>query len=53
MGIEAETLALLRENLEAAQRALAADDKVALRALAEQEARLMDVLRAIWSTTTR
>jgi hypothetical protein len=46
--VEAETLEALDANQVAAAHALARDDWVALRALAEQEARLMDILRAIW-----
>lgn len=46
MSHEADILAALRENLEAAERALAADDWATLRALAEQEARFMDCWRA-------
>lgn len=51
MSIEAQRqlCELLTENLKAAERALAAGDMVALRALAEQEARYMDSLRACWS----
>lgn len=49
MTAEAEIWQALQENLEAAERALAANDMVALRALAEQEARYMDELRACWS----
>lgn len=46
---EAEIMAALKANLEAAEAALARNDWVALRALAEQEARYMDELRAVWS----
>lgn len=48
MNTEAEIVAALRRNLEAGQRALAAGDMVTYRALAEQESRWMDELRAIW-----
>lgn len=47
--IEAELIDALSANLEAAERACAARDMVALAALAEQEARYMDALRALWS----
>lgn len=48
MTTEAETLAALRANQEAARRALDADDMTALRALAEQERRYIEILGAIW-----
>ena len=48
-AMEAETLDALQANLEAASEALERGDMVALRALAEQEARYMDALRAMWS----
>lgn len=51
MSTEADTVRALKENQDAAIRALEANDRVAYRALAEQEARLMDVLRAVWSET--
>lgn len=49
MTAEAEVLTALAENLDSALAALERHDKPALRALAEQEARLVDSLRAIWS----
>lgn len=51
MSIQAqqEIAQALRENIDAALRAMAAHDTVALKALAEQEARYMDELRACWS----
>jgi hypothetical protein len=48
MTLEAEIVAALRENLDSALAALRRHDEPALRALAEQEARLMDSLRACW-----
>lgn len=48
MSIEQEIVGKLRVNLEAADRAIAAEDWVAYRALAEQEARYVDILTAIW-----
>ena len=47
--IERDLLRQLRENQDAAIRALRADDMVALKVLARDEARLMDALRAIWA----
>lgn len=49
MSTEAEIRTALEANLLAASHALAREDWVALRALAEQEARYMDILRAIWT----
>lgn len=49
MTPEEEVHAELEANLLAASHALGRDDWTALRALAEQETRLMDSLRAIWS----
>jgi hypothetical protein len=46
---EQEVHKALSENLASAEAALARDDWAAVRALAEQEARLMDSLRAIWA----
>jgi hypothetical protein len=46
---EEEIIAALGENLDSATAALLRHDEAALRALAEQEARLMDSLRALWS----
>lgn len=51
MIAEADIMAALEANLEAAEAALGREDWVALRALAEQEARYMDELRAAWSLT--
>jgi hypothetical protein len=48
MSLEQELLQKLRENQDSALRCLAVNDMVALRALAEQEARYMDYLRVIW-----
>lgn len=48
--LEQDVLHQLRDNQEAALRALNADDMAAYRALAEQEARLMDTLKAIWKS---
>lgn len=51
MSIEAqrEILVALRANQDAALECLENGQMVALKALAEQEARLMDELRACWS----
>jgi hypothetical protein len=49
MTPEQEVHKALRENLVSAEAALARGDWPALRALAEQEARYMDTLRAMWS----
>ena len=51
MSVEAQRqlCELLKANLDAARRALAANDMTALMALAEQEARYMDSLSACWS----
>lgn len=51
--MEAELLTALQENLESAEAALARDDWPAVRALAEQETRIMDSLRALWSQRGR
>lgn len=51
MTIEREIVQKLRANLESAERCLVANDFVALKALAEQEARYMDVLKVIWHPT--
>jgi len=50
---EAEIVRALRENLAAAEDALQRKDWVAARALAEQEARYMTELRAIWNQRSR
>lgn len=47
---EQELVKRLKDNQDAAIRALDDHDMVAYRALAIEEARLMDELRAIWST---
>lgn len=49
MTFEMEIVTALAENLDSALAALERHDEPALRALAEQEARLMDSLRAFWS----
>jgi hypothetical protein len=49
MTPEQEIHRTLTENLASAEAALARKDWPAVRALAEQEARLMDSLRALWS----
>lgn len=49
MTPEEEVHQALTENLASAEAALARNDWAAVRALAEQEARLMDSLRAIWA----
>lgn len=53
MTAEEEIYAALKENLESAEAALARDDWPAVRALAEQAARLMDSLRACWKQKAR
>lgn len=49
MTAEQEVHAALTANLKSAEDAMARDDWPTVRALAEQEARLMDSLRAIWA----
>ncbi len=48
MGAERNIIKALKANLTSASAALERSDWAALQALAEQEARLMDALRAMW-----
>jgi hypothetical protein len=49
MAAQRDIIQALADNVEASIRAIENNDWVAARALAEQEARIMDQLRAMWS----